>query len=143
LVKVQPTPMEEALFKLGPQGRRHLERCGWTAITPERQPPKQLEHFLGVNDVRIAAELIPGLLYFFAYWELPAIGWKHPIIPDALFGIWDRSFAVEFDRGQENVRFFVRTKLGWYGRGLEGVPLNRILIITDRQPRLEALARAI
>jgi hypothetical protein len=141
LVQLQPNRMQEALFRLGVAGKRHLERLDEQIITLDRQPPKQLEHFLGVNDIRIAAELDLPLSYFFSYWELPGVGWKQPVIPDAVFGTTDRAIAVEFDRGQENLRFFLRTKLNYYFRGLDGFPLHRLLIVTDRQSRLESLAR--
>ena len=143
LAKCQPNRMQEALFRLGTESKRHLERSGASEIVLQRQPPKQLEHFLGINDIRIAAELGLPVSYFFACWELPGIGWKQPIIPDAVFGVDARTFAVEFDRGQENLRFFLRTKLTWYWRGLDGFPLYRVLIVTDRRARLESLARAI
>jgi len=145
IVKVQPNRMAEALFRLGPEGKRHLERANTKAvINLDRQPPKQLEHFCGVNDMRIAAEVGLPLQYFFAYWELPGIDWRQPIIPDAVFGVaTGRAFAVEFDRGQENIRYFTTTKLNFYRRGLDGFPLERVLIITDRQARLESLAKAV
>jgi len=141
--KVQPNRMGEALFTLGPEGKRLLERQGATAIMLERTLPRQLEHLLGVNDIRVAAELSFSLTYFFAYWELPGIKWQHPIIPDAVFGVERHSFAVGFDRGMENVRFFVRTKLSLYQRGLDGFSVHRVMVVTDRRPRLEALAKAI
>src|SRR5438552_13069327 len=48
LARLQPNRMQDALFTLGPEGRRILERAGVAGIILERQPPKQLEHFLGV-----------------------------------------------------------------------------------------------
>ena len=53
------------------------------------------------------------------------------------------TFAIEFDRGQENLRFFVRTKVAAYRRGLDGLPLTAVLVVTDRKSRMESLARAI
>jgi len=143
LVKVQPNRMQESFFRLGPAGKRQLEQQGGSNILLHRQPPKQLEHFLGINDVRLAAELSLPLSYFFACWELAAIGWKQPIIPDAIFGVDNHNCALEFDRGQENLRFFARTKLAWYFRGLDGFPVHRLVIVTDRQSRLESLAKAV
>lgn len=92
---VQPNRMHQALFRLGPEGKRWLERAQGVEVVVPRQPPKQLEHFLGANDLRIAAELGFKLSFFYSYWELPAIGWKQPIIPDAVFGIDRQAFAVE------------------------------------------------
>jgi Replication-relaxation len=143
VIKIQPNQMQEALFTLGPEGKRLLEREKMTSITLQRLPPAQLEHFLGVNDIRISAELQLPISYFFAYWELAGFNWTHPIRPDAVFGATNRSFAVEFDRGWENVRFFVDTKLPFYLQGLKGLELSRVLVVTDRRPRMELLAKAI
>jgi len=143
LVMVRKHRMSEALFTLGREGKRVLERGGAEEIVLERTPPKQLEHFTGVNDVRIAAELAGSLAYFFAHWELPGVGWRHPVIPDAVFSMCERTFAMEFDRGVESVRFFVRTKIAHYRRGLAGFPLAGILVIADRKARAVSLARSI
>ncbi len=112
-------------------------------ILLERKPPKQLEHFLGINDLRIAAELTGGLKYFLAASELPTAGWRYRLIPDAVFAIRNRTFAAEFDRGGENLRYFLRTKITAYLEGLHGFPLSAILIVADRKARMDSLARAI
>ena len=65
------------------------------------------------------------------------------MIPDAVFAIGEQTFAAEFDRGLETLRYFVRTKVGGYRHVLEGFPLNAVLIMTDRQTRMEALAKAL
>jgi protein involved in plasmid replication-relaxation len=135
--------MTEALFMLGPEGKRVLEREGATEIVLDRKLPKQIEHRLGINDIRIAAEMSLPLRYFFACWELPEAGWHHPVIPDAVFAVGARTYAVEFDRGLENLRFFVRSKIAVYQRGLEGFPLTAVLIVADRKARMQSLARAI
>ena len=103
--------MGEALFTLGPAGKRYLERLDEDAVALERCPPKQLEHFTGVNDLRLAAESTPGLGYFFACWQLSKLNWSYPIVPDAVFSIERCVFALELDRGMESVRYFVRTKM--------------------------------
>src|SRR5439155_17768363 len=123
LVMVREGRMNQALFTLGRSGKRVLEATHVTAVALERRPPTQREHFLAVNDVRIAAELAGSLSYFFAYWELPGLGWPHSLIPDAVFRMADQTFAVEFDRGVEGIRFFMQTKVAAYRRGLKGLPL--------------------
>jgi hypothetical protein len=143
LVKFQEHHMAEALFTLGREGKRVLEQSGAEEIVLERKPPKQLEHFTGINDVRIAAELAGSLAYFFACWELPGVGWRHPVIPDAVFSMCGKTFAMEFDRGVESVRFFVRTKIALYRRGLAGFPLTAVLVVADRKARAVSLARNI
>src|SRR5262249_26131778 len=92
----QRNPMSEALFALGKEGKRALEKQEGSDVTLERQPPKQLDHFVGINDLRIAAEAHPNLEYFFACWELPALGWRRKVIPDAVLAIGSQQFAVEY-----------------------------------------------
>jgi hypothetical protein len=141
LASYRPHRMAEALYTLGPDGKRALEREGFAEIALERRPPKQLEHLLGVNDLRIAAEREAALTSFFAYWELPALRWRHPIIPDALLSAHGRTFVLEFDRGAESLRYFVATKIRQYERGF--LPISTLVVICDREARMRALARAI
>jgi hypothetical protein len=143
LVMLREGRMNQALFTLGRGGKRALETASSTAVALERRPPTQREHFFAVNDMRIAAELAGSLSYFFAYWELPGLGWRHPLIPDAVFSLANRTFAVEFDRGVEGVQFFIRTKIAAYRRGLDGLPIAAVLVVTDREPRWASLAMAI
>ena len=143
LVRFRQHRMSEALFTLGPEGKRMLEKSDGKEVSLERKPPKQLEHFLAINDVRIAAELAGSLSYFFSCWELPAVDWHYGVIPDAVFSMHDWTFAVEVDRGVETVRFFIRTKISSYRKGLPGFPLTAILIVTDRSARMKSLAKAI
>jgi hypothetical protein len=135
--------MHEAVFALGIQGKRVLERSGNDGIALERRPPKQLEHLTGINDIRIAAEMVDGLAYFFAAWELPGIGWKLPMVPDAVFQIADRTFAAEYDRGLEGLKYFVGSKIAWYRAGLPDLPLAGVLVVADRDSRRRTLADAI
>jgi len=135
--------MREAMFTLGREGKRYLERQGGTAVGLERRPPKQCEHLLGINDLRIAAEASGALEYFFASWELPGVGWRHPVIPDAVFCVGKRTFAAEYDRGLETLRYFVRTKIAVYARGLQDFPLTAVVVVADRSVRMKSLARSI
>lgn len=143
LTMVREGRMNQALFTLGRAGKRVLETATARPVTLERKPPTHREHFLAVNDVRIAAELAGSLSYFFAYWELPGLGWRHSLIPDAVFKMAERTFALEFDRGVEGIQFFIRTKITAYQRGLDGLPLTAILVVTDRDARMVSLATAI
>lgn len=97
----------------------------------------------GINDIRIAAEMTGRLAFFFAAWELPGIGWKFPMVPDAVFRVGDQTFAAEYDRGLEGLRYFVGSKIAWYRRGLSGFPLSRVLVIADRDARMRTLVQAI
>lgn len=143
LVAFRATRMSEAVFTLGPEGKRVLEQCGSKEVRLERALPKQFPHLSGVNDIRIAAELTGFLSYFLAHWELSKLAWPHPIIPDAVFELAGRTFAAEFDRGLEGVKFFLRTKVPVYERGFEGLPLSALVVVTDRRARMESLARAV
>jgi hypothetical protein len=145
VTKHQENRMREAIFTLGREARRVLETGidGGKPLALERVLPKQLEHLAGINDIRIAAELSGQLSYFFAAWELPGVGWKHLIVPDAIFRAAEQTFAVEYDRGGEGLRYFVGSKVACYRRGLPGFPLAAVLVVADRDTRLEALARAI
>lgn len=143
LTMVQENKMSEALFRLGPEGKRILEKHGAPQITLDPKRPQQLEHFVGVNDLRVAAELAGSLSYFFAYWELPRLGWRNSVIPDAVFSLRGRSFAAEFDRGVEGIRSVLRAKVAAYERGLEGFPLEGILIVADRKTRMESMLKII
>jgi len=139
----QGNRMQEAIFALGANGRAALAREGAAGITLERKPPKQMEHLAGINDIRIAAETAEGFAYFFAAWELPGIGWKFPMVPDAVFRIGERTFAAEYDRGLEGLRYFVGSKIAWYREGIPGLPLTGVLVVADRETRMRTLAAAI
>jgi hypothetical protein len=141
LVRYRENRMAESLWTVGREGRRVLEKQGLD-ISLERRPPKQIEHYLGINDVRVAAELFPDLLYFFSCWELPTINWRHRLLPDGLIGLPGKTFAMEFDRGQESLAYFVRTKVEVYRRGLPGLPLWAVLIVADSDARMKSLIRA-
>ena len=60
-----------------------------------------------------------------------------------MFSSKQKTFAVEFDRGRERIPLFIRTKIVRYAIGLEGFPLTAVLIVTDRQARMDSLARAM
>ena len=83
----RPNRMTEALFTLGTQGRRVLEQLDGDSVQLERRLPKHLEHFVGINEVRIAAESMEGLSFFFASWQMYKLRWAYPIVPDAVFPV--------------------------------------------------------
>jgi hypothetical protein len=143
LLMVQPHQMMPALFTLAVEGRRVLEIASDGEIVLERKPPAHVEHFVAINDLRIAAEMSGSLQYFFSHSELAGIGWRSSILPDAVFSLGGKTYAAEVDRGMEGVGYFVRTKMLPYRRGLEGFPLTALLIITESSPRMASLARAI
>ena len=143
LVAYREHRMMETLFALGPVGKQVLEQVSAREIRLERKPPKHVAHFAGINDIRIAAELAGSLSYFFACWELPTFDWQHSLIPDAVCAFSGRTFAIEYDRGMEGVRYFADTKIALYERGLDGLPLTAVVVITDGKQRMKNLAQAV
>jgi hypothetical protein len=141
--------MAETLHTLGPKGKEALVKRGWQrAIRLERRPPKNLEHFMGINDIRIAVERSArckgiDIAFFFAYWELLQRGWELPVIPDAAcqFARDEKELTVlfEYDRGEESPGYIVRTKFKPYARGLDGFPFSRVLVVVETEKRLKQL----
>jgi hypothetical protein len=138
-------PTAEAIHAVGPKGKPLLEEKG-LAVLPGGEVPRQIDHMLGVNDIRIAVESssLP-VAFFFAYWELADAGWSYPAIPDAVFALRTperRTFLVEYDRGTETLEK-VMGKLNSYDKGFEGFPFEAVLVITERTRRLDVLARGL
>ena len=66
LVAHREHSMAEAIHGLGPKGKVALAAKGFTAEA-SREPPRQLEHLIGINEIRIAAETSRHrVLYCFA-----------------------------------------------------------------------------
>lgn len=143
--------MVEALHSLGPKGREFLIGKGWRRpIRLERMPPKNLEHFLGINDIRVAVERSAKsdsmeLGFFFACWELQQQGWKFPIIPDALCQIRCKdkptTICFEYDRGEEPPEFVAGTKFEGYARGLGSFSISKVIVVVETGKRLKQLQR--
>jgi len=133
--------MSEILHAVGPKGRPILEAKG-IPVEIHRTPPRQLEHLMGINDIRVAVET-SGLevAFFFAAWELGEFGWRYELIPDAVFALKlpeRRTLIVEYDRGTETVDVVLR-KVRLYGEGLGGFPIRALLIVTEARERLRDL----
>jgi hypothetical protein len=137
--------MAEALHGLGPKGKALLEAKG-LACEITRRPPRQIEHMVGINDVRIVVEAKPSQVsYFFACWELQGLGWVHPLIPDAVVGLRlpeRRTFLVEYDRATETLPTLMG-KLRSYEGGLSSIPFWALLLVVDTQSRLATIGRHI
>lgn len=149
IVSLRPNRMADALHTLGVRGRAFLRSHGWERpIRLERTPPVQIEHFLGINDIRIAVERSAerdgvAVDFFFASWELAEHGWPYRLIPDAAcsarFGGETRTALFEYDRGTERPAYLVRHKLRRYDRGFDGLPFSFVLLVVDTVERLELL----
>ena len=145
----QINQMAEALHSLGSAGRDVLVARGWQGtIRLERALPKNLEHFVGINDIRVACERsarCEGLKvgFFFACWELQQRGWKYTVIPDAACHVERQGTSLtvlfEYDRGKETMQYIVRTKLKPYARGFEGFPFSLLLVVVESPERLDQL----
>src|SRR6266851_1255123 len=81
LKSFQPDRMSEALHGLG-------------------TPPKQVQHLIGINELRLAAEK-EACEFFYAYWELGQFNWSYPVIPDAVCKKGNL-FLIEYDTGSES-----------------------------------------
>ena len=138
-------PTAEAIHAVGPKGKPLVEERG-IAVALREEVPRQLEHLLGVNEIRIAVETsAEQVAWCFAYWELANLGWKCPVIPDLVFAVRKpkrRTFVVEYDRGTETLGNLVR-KLQSYGLGIEGVAFEAVIFVTERDRQLEMLAREL
>jgi hypothetical protein len=137
--------LSEALHAAGPKGRiileeKGLEPCGGNEVS------RQIAHLVGINDIRIAVEIgtVP-VAYFLAHWQFASMGWTHPVIPDAVFAVRlpdRRNFVVEYDRATETVPVLV-SKLRAYQEGLPGFPFEAVVIITERDRRMDVFGREI
>jgi acyl CoA:acetate/3-ketoacid CoA transferase alpha subunit len=137
--------MAEAVHAVGSKGIPLLEERGLEA-DKVREVPKQIEHLLGVNEIRVAVETSGAdVAWFFAYWQLAGLGWTHPVIPDAVFALrmpMRRSFVLEYDRGTETAGKLLE-KLRAYGEGLPGLGFEAVVVVTENARRLDLLARGL
>jgi Replication-relaxation len=135
----------ESFHAVGPKGRALVAEKGM-AVVMMSEAPGQADHLWGVNEIRLAVELasIP-VAYLFAYWELADLGWRWPVIPDAVFSLripGRRTFLAEYDRGTETLNKLLG-KIRRYADGLEGFPFEAVLIVTEESRRFDLLAREI
>ena len=137
--------MAEALHGIGAKARSVLESRGLT-VEMDRKPPRQAEHLIGLNDIRVAVETSNlTLAYFFASWEIQALGWIHAIVPDAVLGLRlpeRQTFFLEYDRGTEPLTTLTK-KLNAYEAGLTGIRFRAIVVIFESSPRLETLGKQL
>src|SRR5205807_447805 len=78
-------------------------------------------------------------------WELSNIGWTNAVIPDAVFAMRApglRNFVVEYDRATEGLSVLVG-KLRIYQEGLPGFSFDAVVIVTERDRRLDSLGREV
>lgn len=138
------------LVLLGKEGQAELQKTGWK-VELRQEAPKDLEHHLGVVDIRIALDrslrALPGmqLRYCYTYWELGQFAWSYPIIPDMIFSLrnaYTLQAAVEFDRKTEMLNVFAK-KLLQYRLLLERHPLSTILVVAEKDEDAERLVEEL
>ncbi len=141
LISFRENPVAEVLFAVGSKAKGLLATKG-LEVDWCRTPPRQVEHLIGINDVRIAVEAEPSrVAYFFSFWELPQFHWDHAVIPDALFALKcpERcTFVMEYDRGNETREQLSRKFLA-YGAGLSSFLFDAVMLVTDTPERLETV----
>jgi hypothetical protein len=102
-------------------------------IQKHRTVPEHLEHLTAINDVRVAIESSDiKLRFFYAHWELLALGWKYPVIPDAAFSVvMDRTSKcmVEIDRGTELSKDILQ-KFEGYATVALTLPFDAVILLT-------------
>lgn len=102
-------------------------------VQKHRTVPEHLEHLAAINDVRIAVESSNRKIrFFYAHWELPALGWMYPVIPDATFSIvTDRTSTcmVEIDRGTELSKDILK-KFEGYAIVALTFPFDAVILLT-------------
>jgi hypothetical protein len=110
-----------------------LLRVSRPGIQLHRTVPDHLEHLTAINDVRIAVEASGvKLRFFYAHWELSALRWKYPVIPDAAFSVvTDRTSTcmVEIDRGTELSKDIQR-KFEGYATVALTFPFDAVILLT-------------
>jgi Replication-relaxation len=135
---------------LGRVGQAELQKTGWK-VELRKEAPKDLEHHLGVVDIRIALDrsltILPGmqLRYCYAYWELGQFAWSYPIIPDMIFSLRNAhtlQAAVEFDRKTEPLGVFAQ-KLLQYRLLLHRHPLSTVMVVAEKDEDLERLVEGL
>jgi len=95
--------------------------------------PDHLEHLAAINDVRVALESSGiNIRFFYAHWELSALGWMYPVIPDAAFSVvTDRTSTcmVEIDRGTELSKDILK-KFEGYAIVALTFPFDAVILLT-------------
>ncbi len=147
---VRENPMMEALHTLGARGREALAELGdERRMKPERFPPANRRHFMGINDIRVAVFRSAvrdgfGLDFFYASWELQERGWPYAVIPDAVAEVSIDGTAAaavfEYDRATEGLALVVERKLKRYAQGLDGFAFVRVITVVDEERRRAQLA---
>lgn len=123
--------------------------------------PKQLEHLLGVNRMRVCLTVASRALAheplraFVPDWELQAT--RHAaligLVPDAIAKLADvagrrRFVAIEVDTGSENPSYVARKIVAYEQHMLGGLPIygtqiERVVVVAPGLRRLRSLARAM
>jgi hypothetical protein len=137
-------PTAEAVHAVGPKGKPLVEEKGLEVALGD-EVPDQLEHLLGLNEIRISIESgsVP-VAFFITYLQLASFGWRHPLIPGAVLAVrapTRRAFLIEYNRGTETLGSM--QKLQSYDKGVEGFPFEAVLIVAERPRRFDLFSREL
>lgn len=136
---VRPGMADEQWFRLGPAAQIEAD-------IPSRLPA-HLEHFSGINDVRLwlenmrVRELLP-VGEFLAEWELKTVGQGWPVVPDGVVFTNEQGvlIAFEMDCSTENPRMLA-SKLRRYGAA--GRDIEAVVIVATSWPRLRSITKVL
>ena len=132
LKTVQTRCLLDSFYALDDEGV-DVVRLARPGVEKHRTVPEHLEHLAAINDVRIAVETGDRKVrFFYAHWELPALGWMYPVIPDAAFSVVaDRisTCMVEVDRGTELNQDILK-KFEGYAIVALAFPFDAVILLT-------------
>lgn len=155
--------MEEYLYRLKTKAKQylldHTSMKEGNIVIPKRLP-QNLQHFLGINDIRLyfekSIEKAQGeILLFASDRDLKSIYPQAPLIPDALVRFRYCSngenqiynFTIEYDNETENPQYFGSTKVKKYMESINrkqavfGLTQYKVLVFADNMKRLISLMR--
>ena len=159
LEKVRLSRTDQNLYRLGSEGKKVVASetdFPESGIVLMRKPPRELDHFLAINDLRLIFEKEikrhgGEMRFFFADLELKKRGEQSPIIPDAIMCFTldgrDYRFAIEYDNGTETSRYFASQKVRKYihivsaHRHIFSLKDFRVLVFTENSKTALKLMR--
>lgn len=151
--------VKENVYSLAPRGTRLLVDEGESrpgSVAVPRGLDGNLDHLIGINDVRIALVLSLGegvgeIAWWRSDWDLRSMG-KARVIPDALFAIrWkeegEQAFALELENQSRSPKAFLGKVLGYsialsQGSGVYGL-LDLVLLVVCTEPEWVNRYRAV
>jgi hypothetical protein len=158
--KVRLGRTDQNLYRCASGGKKAL--CRETdfpegALVSLREPPKELSHFMAINDFRLVmeAEITKRggqMRFFFSDMELRRKAERCILIPDAMVSFIlkgkEYQFAFEYDNGTETPTYFSRQKVRKYlqlasaSQPIFSLNNFRVLVVTNKFKDALKLMRA-